>query len=464
MKFRLPCMIGLSLPILIVLGCSTRAPLGDNLTLVPVSDKADIAKGLEMTYVYGINEGFFNFIACEQKNCWYSGQLALVNEDTSRVNALVVRVPGNDKIAWARSYQLDGSDAQTLGMLVTKDGGALLYGNAIVHERGFARGPLRPFYEKVDREGVPQWGGYILLGQLHPWSAFTDAIRLKNGGYAITGSGMIDGQWRGALLRLNPAGEVEWAVIFSSTKASTLSSYLLQMQNGHILAAGYNRKVQDIVLFEFAPDGRLVRAPVFHIRGVEVPVEFVELKNGPAIIAQNKMPSGEYAALLVQLTHGGHFEDAIRYRYSDGFNPFNVVDLPGYRICIYGNTEAQHRKLSLAFTVDKNRNPYSALALKGGGVFIAGARFGDDKLVFAGGRPLGVKEHVTGVITKWSPGVRNDKPVLREIRREAVQVRVFAAARAKEWRDEAHIAKPLQLSDLQTRTIKGNGHISSTQP
>lgn len=426
--------------------------------LVPVSDKADIAQGLDMTYVYGNNQAVFNHVSCDHsQHCWYSGHLGLLKKHDSRLNSLVVRTTAKGTIAWARSYQLNGSDTETLGMLPTRDGGSLLYGNAIVAEHGLSSGPLRPLYEKLDSHGIPQWGGTILLGQIATWSAFSDAIRLADGGYALTGSGIINGSWYGAVLKLDPSGKIAWTAIFNSHKNSTLSYYLIQLKNGHILAVGHNQNLRDLVLFNFSPNGNLTKAPIFHVRGDEVPVGFVPLASGPAIIAHQKMPSGELAALVIQLDDTGRFKNAIRYRYVDGFDPFDVIALPHHGICVYGMSAAPDKKVSLAFTVGADKKPTSALTQKGEGVFISGALFSPSRLVFVGGRPLGVDAHAAGIVTKWSPAIKNEKDILKKISRQSVTVKVYKNQGAKEWSDEKGVAQRLDLSELQTRLVSGAG-------
>lgn len=437
-----------------VAGCSSTPPLADHLTLIPVSDKADIANGLDMAYVYGTDEGIFNYVSCDQaQNCWYSGQLGFVNKTQARMNPLIIRTSANGAISWARSYEINDIYTRTNGLLPTRDGGALLYGNSII--TNFSATLEKPIYEKLNSQGLPEWGGSVFIGGIKSWSAFSDAIHLADGGYALSGSGILGGKWSGSVLVLDAAGNERWLKFMRSQKDPTLSLYLSQLSSGNIMVAGYDVTLRDIVLFRFSADGKPVDVTIIHIRGREIPVGFVTLDTGPAIVAQQEMPSGESAAVVIRLDHSGEVKDAARYRYVDGFNPYDVISLPGHRVCIYGITEAHDNRKSLAFVLDAKGNPSSALALKGGSVFQSGALFAPDRLTFAGGRALGVDRRMSGLIVKWMPVIGNNSQTLTNIKRSPLKVTVYKNESGTVVIPTNSSLRKFSVSEMQSRLVSG---------
>ncbi len=436
-------------------GCSSTPPLADHLTLIPVSDKADIARGLDMAYVYGNNQGIFNHVSCDRaRNCWYSGDLGFANETQARINPIVIRTTANGAISWARSYQINDIYTKTNGLLPTRDGGALLYGNSII--TNFAAKLEKPIYEKLNPQGSPEWGGSVFIGDIRSWSAFSDAIRLADGGYALAGSGVLNGKWYGSVLVLDVDGNERWFKFMRSRQDPTLSLYLSQLSNGNIMVAGYDASVGDIVLFRFSTDGKPVDISIIHIRGKEYPVGFVTLGSGPAIVAQQSMPSGESAAIIVRLDRQGEVKTAARYRYVDGFNPYDVISMPDRGVCIYGNTESSDNRQSLAFVLDAKGNLSSALALKGGSVFRSGALLAPDRLTFAGGRELGVDRRMSGLIVKWTPVVGNDAQTLKNIKLDSLKITVYKNESGTVANPTNSTLKKFDASEMQSRMVSGS--------
>lgn len=415
-----------------------------------------------MAYVYGTNEGAFNYVSCDQaRNCWYSGELGFFSKTKARMNPLIIRTATNGAISWARSYEINDIYTRTNGLLPTRDGGALLYGNSMT--MNFAATLEKPIYEKLNSQGLPEWGGSVFIGDIKSWSAFSDAIRLAGGGYALAGSGVLSGKWYGSVLVLDAAGNERWFKFMRSRKDPTLSLYLSQLPNGNILVAGYDASLSDIVLFRFSADGKPVDITLIHIRGKEFPVGFVTLDTGPAIVAQQEMPSGESAAVVIRLDHAGEVKDAVRYLYVDGFNPYDVVSLPNHGVCIYGVTEASDNRKSLGVVLDSKGGPVSALALKGGSVFNSAALFAPDRLVFAGGRKLGVDRHMSGLIVKWTPIAGSDSQTLKNIKRDSLKVTVYK-------NESGTVANPMNpslhkfsASEMQSRLVAG-GSADGTAP
>lgn len=424
-------LIALYVPALLVAlsGCSAP-PIKDNLTLVPVSDKADMESGLSLTYIYGTNQGFFDQAACNRERaCWYSGNLMTTGNGNGRMNSIVVKSSADGQIAWARSYQINDVYTAALGLLPTSHGSTLLYGNSIVSHSTNNYG--EPVYELLNPQGLPQWGGALLIGDIQNWSAFTDALNLKSGGYALTGSSKIYGRyWSGTLIKLNASGKVVWADLIRSQKRDTLTLYLAQMKNQNIMLLGYNAVMEDLVLFELDPNGKLLKAPIVRIRGSQVPVGLIHLKNGLAAVARDTMPSGESAAVVILLDEKGNIKRIVRYRFTDGFNPYDVIAMPGHAMCIYGNTEAEDKPQSLAFTLNEKLEPVSALAMKDKDVFASGALLTPDQLVFSGARPLGLHKHLTSLIVKWTPSVMNQTAVLGKIQLSPIKINVDEDAQA----------------------------------
>ena len=411
-------------------GCSSPPPITDNLTLVPVSDKADIESGLSMTYIYGTNEGYFNNAACNTKRaCWYSGNLSATKNNNGRLNSIVIKSLADGHIFWGRSYQINDVYTEALGLLPANHGNALLYGNSII--KGSSNNFDEPVYELLDPHGIPKWGGALLIGNIQPWSAFTDAINLKQGGYALTGSSKIYGKyWSGTLVKLDASGRVAWADLIRSQKRDTLTEYLAQLKNGNIILLGYNAVIKDLVLFELSPKGKLLNSPIVHIRGNEMPVGLVALKSGLAAVAQETMPSGESAAVIIVLDDHGHVKKTVRYRYVDGFNPYDVIAMPGHGMCIYGTTEAKDKPQSLAFVLNADLKPVSALTMKDKNVFVSGSLLGPDQIIFSGARRIGADHHLTSMIVRWTPSVMNQTRVLKKIQTSQPEIHLNKNAQA----------------------------------
>lgn len=265
------------------------------------------------------------------------------------------------------------------------------------------------------------------FGFIKPWSAISDAIKLRNGGYALTGSGTlnIDGNWYGLTMVLDANRNVKWFKFMRIRKEQTFSLQLFQLHNGHIVVAGYDSSISDIFLINFSKQGKPSSISILHIRGQEIPVGFTALKTGAAIVAQQTMASGESAAIIIRLSPNGSIKGVERYQYKYGFNPHGIIYLPNNHLCIYGATETNVGKKSIAIVVDDNDNPTSALELKGGEVFVSGALIMPGKLIFVGTRSLGVKRHLSGSIIKWLPSIKNDVEVVKNMKHGPVKFTVY---------------------------------------
>lgn len=441
-------------------GCaSNQASKSPRISLIPVSDKADRSQGLDMVYVYGTNQSMFNHVACNRlQTCWVSGDMAFGRKSVNRLSPIVLRVKKDDSISWARSYQIDHIFTTTNGLLTTGDGGAILYGNSFVGTRTHwvTKGRIQPVYEKLNASGIPQWGGTVPFGFIKPWSAVTDVIHLADGGYALTGSGTLNlgNDWYGLVMSLKADGSVGWLKFMRIRNDGTLSFYLYQLKNGHILVLGYDAALSDMFLVNLSRSGTADGISILGIRGDEVPVGMVPLKGGPAIVARQKMPSGEIAALIVQLDDKGAIVNARRYHYVDGFNPSDVISLPDHRACLYGYTEAKDKRQSLAFVVNADGKPSSALALKGDSVFNSGALLNPRQVIFAGGRALGVNQRLSALIVKWNPSIGNETRVLKGIRQDVVKVHLYKDQPGKVASPSNPSLHSFDRSEMQSQLIR----------
>lgn len=444
----------------LVAGCAShQTPASTNISLIPVSDKADKSQGLDMVYVYGTNQSIFNHVACNgSQTCWFSGDMAFGRKNVQRLSPIVLRIKKDDSISWARSYQIDHLFTTTNGLLTTSDGGAVLYGSSFIgtRTRQFSKGRIQPIYEKLDASGLAQWGGTVPFGFINPWSAITDVIHLANGGYALTGSGTLDigSDWYGLVMSLKADGSVAWLKFMRVRKDKTLSLYLYQLKNGHILVLGYDAALSDMFLTNLSRSGKPDGISIFGIRGDEIPVGLVPLKRGPAIVARQKMPSGEIAALIIQLNNKGEIVNARRYHYVDGFNPSDVIPLPDHKACLYGYTEAKDKRQSLAFVVNADGKPSSALALKGDAVFNSGALLSPRQIIFAGGRALGVNQRESALIVKWDPSIDSESRVLKNIRQDAVEVHLYKNQPGTVASPSHPSLRSFSLSEMQSQLIR----------
>jgi hypothetical protein len=444
-----------------VAGCalSARSPAPQTrITLISVSDKADLAQGLDMVYVYGTSQSIFNHVSCNHaQTCWFSGDMAAKGTSGKSLSPIIIQTGKDGSLAWAKTYRVDHFFTNTNGLLPAGDGGSLLYGNSFIgtRYRNYSKGRIQPIYEKLDASGNPQWGGTVPFGFIEPWSAATDAIKLADGGYALTGSGTLnaDGDWYGLVLAVKSNGRLWWMKYIRLEKSNTFSMSLYQLENNHILALGYDASISDMFLVDLAKNGDSKGISIIHIRGDEIPVGLVPLKDGPAIVARQKMPSGEIATLVVQLNDKGDVEKASRYRYVDGFNPSDVIPLPGHRACVYGYTEAKDRPESLAFIIDATGKPYSALTLKGRDVFNSGAVLTPKELVFAGGRALGVKQRESALIVRWNPSLDNEEDVLKKITLDKVKVRQYRNQPGKVASPVNPTLHIFDRSEMQTQVV-----------
>lgn len=448
-------------------GCAStqQTPLSAQITLIPVSDKADIESGMKMDYFYGANEQALDHVTCHaDQSCVYSGfTFKEDNKDStkSQFDSLVIRTTPRDTVRWARTYQIGGNYYNTLGMVPTSDGGALLYGNSLMTNN--SNFPIKPSFEKIDADGIPQWGGTLNQNLTNFWSAFTAGIRLSDGGYALSGSNRVGGKWYGIVLRIDSTGKEEWFSAVRSRNELTLLNDIIELKNGDILGVGFNKALHDMVLFDFGPKGKAKKAPVLHIRGDEVPIGLVNLATGPAIVASETMPSGESAAIIVRLNQKLRAISASRYRYTDGFNPNGVIALGNGKLCLYGPTEAEAErdKQSLAFTVNLKMLPDSALLLKGGHVFNSGTKVTGEKILFGGARPLGTKQRASSIVVTWTPSVKNNQAALKGIHREPIKLKEYANESAKQWLTTKSDVTTLHLKDMTSQLVSGG---SPTKP
>lgn len=430
---------------LLVGGCaSTPPPLQDTITRIPVSNKADIATGVEMEYFMGSRQGFWNSVACDDSGaCWYSGEVVVVG---SRTNPVVARMTPDNRIAWARTYQINQAFTQTFGLVHDSAGGALLYGNSVRSRL------LKPAYEKLDANGVPEWAGLTAVGNLDIHSAFVDGIQLDDGGFALAGSNLVKAGWGGVVLRTDPRGNPAWMVELLSRGESTIVTSLAQLPDGELLAAGVDTKLDDIVIFHIARDGTVKLAPVFDIRGQQVPVDFAMTPKGPVLLADDVMPSGEEAAVLLRLDASGGLKAASRYRFVDGFEPYGVIPLTGNRLCLYGISSASDKKQSLALVVGSDFEPAASLAMESDNVFLSGAQRDANHIILAGGRVLGVEQHASGIVVTWNPALHVDPPLLAKFSRSAVNVKVHQDQQAVTAMHR-NVVRMLRPSQLPTRLV-----------
>ncbi len=451
-------------------GCAStqKTPLSAHITLIPVSDKADIESGMKMDYFYGANEQALDHVTCHaDQSCVYSGNTFKENKEDSaksQFDSMVIRTTPRDTVLWARTYQIGGNYYNTLGMVPTSDGGALLYGNSLMTNN--SKFPIKPSFEKIDADGMPQWGGTLNQNLTELWSAFTAGIRLSDGGYALSGSNRVGGKWYGIVLRINSTGKEVWFSAVRSRNELTLINDIIELKNGDILGVGFNKVLHDMVLFDFGPKGKVKKAPVLHIRGDEIPVGLVNLATGPAIIASETMPSGESAAIVVRLDQKLHAIRASRYRYTDGFNPYGVIALGNGKLCLYGPTkaEAERDKQSLAFTINLKMLPASALLLKGGHVFNSGTKVTSEKILFGGARPLGTKRHASSIVVTWTPSIKNDRVALKGIQRERIRLKEYANESAKQWLTTKSDVSTLHLKDMTSRLVSDSPRAKPVAP
>lgn len=453
------------LPILVSIllgGCAStqETPLADHITLIPVSDKADIESGLKMDYFYGANEQALNYISCHPDgSCLYSGHdFRKDKKDDSelRVNSLVIHTTKGGKVAWARTYLIGDNYYNTLGMIPATDGGALLYGNALISTESIT--DSKPAFEKIAANGNPEWGGTLNQWVEKDWAAFNDGIRLPGGGYVLSGSNEIGNKWYGLVLRISSSGKEVWFSALRSRDQPTLVGGIIELKNGDILAAGYNGTLHDLALFELGPKGEIKKAPIIHIKGDEFPVGLINLTNSVGLIASEEMPSGESAAIVIRLSQKLRVLAASRYRYSDGFNPYGAIALPDGELCLYGSTKANAEsiKQSLAFTVNKKTIPDSAIILKGEGIFNSGTRLSGNELIFDGGRELGVHQHVSSIVVSWNPSLMDKQETLAKIRRGPIKLTEYSDESAKQWLTTKSDMKTLKLKEMSSRLVFGS--------
>lgn len=433
--------------------CTSRPPLSDQMMLVSAPGKAGNTSGLDLAYLYGTNQGALTHVSCDQsKNCWFSGILGTFKTNRNRINSLVIHTVGISDIAWANTYQINDIYTSANGLVPTPDGGAMLYGNTIVARNSGKH--AEPTYEKLDAAGRPQWGGSLFIGGFKPWSAFSDTIRLQNGDYLLAGSGYIEKDYSyGVLVKIDASGKMIWSKIVRSRKDPTIISNIAQLGNGDIMAVGINAELRDIVFFRVSPDGRPLDSAILDIRGYEAPIGLVPLPDGVAVAVTQQMPSGEVAGIVLDLDKNGKLQDAARFHYVDGFSPNSIVPLGTGKICLYGTTTARDKPESIALVLDEKLHPASALTMKGDSVFNSAALYNPGTIVFAGNRNLGTDERMTPLVTRWSPELKNDPKVLKNIRRDGLNMTLRAHARATVSPWKLFKMNPLQPTELPFRSI-----------
>lgn len=440
--------------LLALAACATPPPLNDHITMVPVSDKADIESGLTVNYFYGSHDNTIIQVACHADgSCLYGGHAYSSDHNNPQLDSLVIRTRNESTLDWARTYQIEDVINNNTGLIATGDGGALLYGNSLL-TNGLGIG-LKPVYEKIDEYGNPEWGGEQDKGRAKIFSSFTNGIGLSDGGYALTGSSKIDGQWRGTVLRLDSSGKQVWFTSLDHAGRMSLLLYLAELPDGHILGVGFDKDRNDMTLYDLARNGRLVRSWILRMAGSEFPVGVSKTDTGPAILASVTRPNGEQAALLVRLSWKERLESTTLYRYPDGFDPNNLVVLPDRALCLFGATASQNHPQSLAFTIDSGGRPVSAIAEKGGHVFLDGTLMGPKRILFAGGRTIGADKRDSGVIVNWTPGIDSDHGVLSVIQEQPVKSRLEISNDAEQQLTTKSVLTHFGRKDMTSRLVSG---------
>lgn len=449
-KFGLPPLLAM----LLALAACTAPPLNDHITLVPVSDKADIESGLSMTYFYGSHDSTLNEVACHADgSCLYGGHALSKDNNHPQLDSLVIRTRNQHALDWARTYQIQDVINNNTGLIATADGGALLYGNSLLTD-GLVAG-LTPVYEKINAQGAPEWGGEQDKGKTKLFTSFTNGIRLSGGGFALTGSSNIGGRWRGTVLRLDSAGNQVWFTSVENGGQASFLLYLTELPDKHILGVGFDRPNNNLTFYDLGPNGHLTRSWTLQMAGSEFPVGISNTSTGPAILAQVKRPNGEQAALLVRLDWKEKLESATLYRFTNGFQPNDLVVLPKRELCLFGATSSEDHPQSLAFTIDSSGRPISAIALKGDAVFQDGTLTGPTEILFAGGRSIGTDQRDSGIIVTWTPSVDNDHGVLSGIERAPAKPRLEFANDAEQKLSTKSVIRHFNPMEMTSRLVSG---------
>lgn len=442
------------LTMVLALAACTAPPLNDHINLVPVSDKADIESGLSMSYFYGSHDNSLNEVACHADgSCLYGGHALSTDKYHPQLDSLVIRTRNRHALDWARTYQIQDVINNNTGLIATADGGALLYGNSLLTD-GLVAG-LTPVYEKINAQGVPEWGGEQDKGKTKLFTSFTNGIRLSDGGYALAGSSDIGGQWRGTVLRLDSAGKQVWFTSVDDVEQASFLLYLTELPDKHILGVGFNKTNHNPTLYDLAPNGHLTRSWTLPMAGSEFPVGISNTSTGPAILAQVKRPNGEQAALLVRLGWKEKLESATLYRYTNGFQPNNLAVMPNQKLCLFGATSSEDHPQSLAFTIDSSGHPVSAIALKGNGVFQDATLASPTEILFAGGRSIGADQRDSGIIVTWTPSVDNEYGVLSGIERVPTKPRMEIANEAEQQLSTKSVIRNFNPMEMTSRLVSG---------
>lgn len=441
------------IPNVVINGCTTaKSPLlSDQLTTIPVSSKQDRASGLSLIYVHGTNQGILTGVTCNKnQTCLFSGNLGSLGHEIGKIDAMLFRLNAKGGISWAHNYLIKDIYTSSNGLVYMHNGSTLLYGNAAIPSD--YRIGLFPTYEKIDENGQPAWGGVLKVPKIKPWSAFSDAIRLKSGGYLLAGSTyLFKTHWYGFVIKIDSSGQRQWVYQLAST-GSTFIQYVTQLANNKILAVGVDTDSNDIEFFYMSENGKLLKSLLIRMPGSEVPVGIATLADEIDVAAYQKMPNNEAAAIILILGKDGVVKGAERFQYIDGFIPNSITAMSKNAVCLYGATTANEKKQSLAFVLS-NKKPVAALTLQDRGAFRAGTPYRPGVLLFAGARPLGVDQHMTPLITRWEPSVKNDKKALKNISTIALDVETQTNTNTQSMHWDAVKSEILKPAEMLSSTI-----------
>ncbi len=155
-----------------------------------------------------------------------------VSSTNNSMQVWLTKVNQNGDVIWDRTYGGEGDD-QPHSMERTEDGGYILCGISEV--------PAGYWVKKIAANGDEEWTNYLVIDEMPTY--INSAIQTEDGGYLVTGSHGLPfgssplGHLVGRLVKLNPAGEVEWAKSYGGEFTDKLE-YSTITSEGNYLAVG----------------------------------------------------------------------------------------------------------------------------------------------------------------------------------------------------------------------------------
>ena len=271
-------------------------PFGTNMAWKPWSEQFERANFVQQTS----DEGYV-----------VGGLSASYGPGVTNLNFLIVKLNSYWNMEWSNALGLSGSDALCYSGQQTSDNGYVMFGRF-----GLPNSPNVDFFiVKLNSSGTVDWAKTI--GGTG-WDCGLFVSQTSDNGYILSGNtdSYGAGNYDFLVIKLDSEGEVEWAKTFGGPSSESAHYAQQTLDGGYVIdgyTGSYGAGSSDILVIKLDPAGELEWAKTFGGYGSDF-TNFVSAgqqtpDNGYILSGYtNSYGAGGYDALVMKLDSGGELE------------------------------------------------------------------------------------------------------------------------------------------------------------